>query len=124
MVCIKTRYIVAQMLFENDRRISLETSLVPVIRARLERDYGSHVMSMVGRLSVVEYLPHCQIAVIKCDVSACKYILFTLATIGELPGVRCSISVLWVSGILKKAMRRILRFVEMERAATGDKGLE
>ncbi|KMV65426.1 hypothetical protein M970_090640 [Encephalitozoon cuniculi EcunIII-L] len=86
-----------------------------VIRSRVCTDYGIHVLSMVGSLVVVEYLPHNQVAVVRCDAPACKYVLFTIATIGEVSDLKCSMSVLWVSGILKRAMRRILRYVEKER---------
>lgn len=114
MVCVKTRYIVIRIRPEDDRKVSFESSLVPIIKSRLKADYGNYVLSMVGRLSVVEYLPHCQMAVIKCDVEACKYILFTMTTIGEVPGMRCSISVLWISGILKKAMKKVLKYAKVE----------
>eukprot|EP00867_Encephalitozoon_hellem_P001328 XP_003887936.1 hypothetical protein EHEL_090600 [Encephalitozoon hellem ATCC 50504] len=86
-----------------------------VIKSRVEIDYGRHVLSMVGNLGIVEYLPHSQIVVIRCDAPVCKYVLFTITTIGEISGFKCSMSVLWVSGILKRAMRKILKYVRMEK---------
>jgi RNase P/RNase MRP subunit POP5 len=110
MVCIKTRYIVVSFAFEDGKRVSLETVLVPIIKAKLEMNFGAYALSMVGRLSVAEYLPNNQMAIIKCDVAACKYILHSLVAIGELSGQKCSFRILWVSGILKKAMKKMVLF--------------
>jgi RNase P/RNase MRP subunit POP5 len=115
MVCIKTRYVVVRFKFEDGRRVSLETTLVPIIKSKLETNFGAHVLSMVGRLSMAKYLPRSQMAIVKCDVEACKYIVHSLVTIGELSNQKCSFKVLWVSGILKKAMRKTLLFSKKEQ---------
>lgn len=92
----------------------LESALISVIKSRLVSDYGNCVLSMVGRLSVVEYLSNSRIAVIKCDAEVCKYVLSTMRGIGEVSGIECSMRILWVSGILKKAMKKVLRYVRMD----------
>lgn len=115
MIRVKGRYVVVKLRFEEDRKVSLGESLAPVIKSRLAMDFGSHAVAMAGHLSVVEYLPHSQIAIVKCDAPACKYVLFTIATIGEVSNIKCSMSILWVSGVLKRAMRRILKHVESEK---------
>ncbi|KAM0672676.1 hypothetical protein CWI42_100080 [Ordospora colligata] len=116
MVRQKMRYIAVRIRFEKERNISLETSLLPFLKAKLMDDYGVSGLSKAGHLSVVEYMKHCKIALIRCDVSGYKNLLFTLATIGELNGLKCSMSTIWVSGILKKAMKRILKYVNAEKS--------
>ncbi|AFN83719.1 hypothetical protein EROM_091030 [Encephalitozoon romaleae SJ-2008] len=115
MVRVKSRYVVVKLRPEGNRSVPSMDVLGSIIKSKVEIDYGRHVLSMVGNLGVVEYLPHSQIAVIKCDAPACKHVLFTIATIGEISGFKCSMSVLWVSGILKRAMRKILKYVKMEK---------
>ncbi|KAG5858786.1 Rpp14/Pop5-like protein [Encephalitozoon hellem] len=115
MVRVKSRYIVVKLLLEEGRGMPGMDVLGSVIKSRVEIDYGRHVLSMVGNLGIVEYLPHSQIVVIRCDAPVCKYVLFTITTIGEISGFKCSMSVLWVSGILKRAMRKILKYVRMEK---------
>ncbi len=110
------RYIAVRIRFEEERNVSLETSLLPFLKARLGDDYGMNGLSKAGHLSVVEYLKHCKIALIRCDVSGYRNLLFTLATTGEVGGLKCSISTIWVSGILKKAMKRILKYVKAEKS--------
>ncbi|KAL7346960.1 RNAse P component 2 [Encephalitozoon intestinalis] len=115
MIRVKARYIVIRLRHEGDQSRALGEMLGSIVKSKVGIDYGSYGASMVGNLVVVEYLPHSQIAVIRCDAPACKYVLFTIATIGEISGLKCSMSILWISGILKRAMRRILKYIKMEK---------
>ncbi|EEQ82435.1 hypothetical protein NCER_100849 [Vairimorpha ceranae BRL01] len=107
MTVRKYRYISFSYSLLEGKNVSLENSIISIIRDKVNENFGEHVLYRLQNLALLEYLHENNIFVIRVDRDICKFILFSLVSVGQINGMKVNFKILFVSGIYKKLLKRL-----------------
>lgn len=107
MTVRKYRFISFQFSVNGDKNINIENSVIPIIRDKVNENYGEILLYRLQNLLLIEYLRENNIFVIRVDRDISKEVIFSLTSSGRINDLKCNFRVLFVSGILKKLLSRL-----------------
>jgi RNase P/RNase MRP subunit POP5 len=114
MTVHKYRFISFSYIIQDNRKIDLESSIVDIIKDKVNENYGENILYRLHNLSLLNHLKDNQIFVIRVDRDISKYVLFSLISSGRINDLKCSFSVEIVSGIYKKLLKRLYSKLQLK----------
>ncbi|WUR02920.1 ribonuclease P protein component 2 (RNP2) [Vairimorpha necatrix] len=108
MTVRKYRYISFNFSIQENRKLDLESSILSIIRDKVTENYGENILYRLHNLALLEYLRDNNIFIIRVDRDISKYVIFSLISSGEINKIKCNFRLLYISGIYKKLLKRIL----------------
>ncbi|ELA41909.1 uncharacterized protein VICG_01093 [Vittaforma corneae ATCC 50505] len=125
MAGFKHRYIVVKIDYRHTNRresTHLDAALAQGIKNLLynsiKTNFGEYVLGMIDCFEVVERYDCLGIVIIRCNLSIHKYVCYTICSMGKVSEAEVRFSILAVSGILRKAKKRLL---EIENRLSANK---
>lgn len=140
MAGFKHRYLIVEIKSKEKR--SFEGSLKRILITGLKENYGDWILGKIDYLEICEYYDSLSIAIIRCNLDIYKYLCHTIITTGRLindkntkdcdkriknhdgsikintnKSLLIQMSILSVSGILKKAKVRFLEKIKKDQNA-------
>lgn len=110
MAGFKHRYIIIQIEGPND----VSSLLKPTLLKNIKNDFGDLVLSLIDCFEIVEYHSALNIAILRCNLSIYKYLCYSIVSTGKISFSNARISILHVSGILKKAKIAYLKSCKLK----------
>lgn len=104
MVVCKHRYLIVKIASQEKQNLS--TVLINFLNENMRKNFGDFIISKLTKLELCEYHENMNVAIIKCNLEIYKYLAYTIVT-ANLSNTR--ISIISVSGILKKAKIELLK---------------
>jgi RNase P/RNase MRP subunit POP5 len=112
------RYIVIKVTFQDSKRFEIPPGVsLNIIRDSLQLNYGEKLVSEFQASRIHDYLPAHGISVVQIARGTTPQVLSSLVLCGSLESFPCNIAVLFVSGSLKNARKKIVKYMGEE----GDK---
>lgn len=74
----------------------------------LKINFGEYVLSQIDCFDILESHENLGVVIIRCNLSIHKYLCHVICTLGRVGDANVKLSVITVSGILKKARKRLI----------------
>lgn len=111
MAGFRHRYIIVKIQSEACNEAVVD-GLKSLLYTSLKTNFGDFVLGMIEVMEVIERYDALHVGIIRCNLAIYKYICHTICSIGKANDSRVKFSILAVSGILKKAKKKM---IEIER---------
>lgn len=119
MAGFKHRYIIVKIdskcmrgKEDTSMNATLAQGIKNIVYNSIKNNFGEYVLGMIDCFDVIERYEHLGIAIVRCNLSIYKYVCYTICSIGKVNETDVRFSILAVSGILRKAKKKML---EIER---------
>lgn len=113
MAGFKHRYLILKVRTASSQ--SFASTLRTILWNGIKEDFGDYVLSKIDYFEVCEYHDHLGIAIIRCNIDVYKYLCYVIVTQGCVHNMNIRMHILFVSGILKKAKKALLRYIKHGR---------
>lgn len=110
MAGFKHRYLVLKL----DGIAPVSEIISNFIQRRLRADFGEYALGLIDIFEVVEVHKRLGMALIRCNLQIYKYIAYVLITSAGKKEDGIRIQIMTVSGILKKARKKMLNIINHE----------
>ena len=104
MAGFKHRYLVLKV--NSDYKVAL--GVKNVIYKSMKTNFGDFVLSLVDTFEVVESYEKLGLLILRCNLSIYKYLCYTIISMGKVSNSNIRVSIVNVSGILKKAKKKLI----------------
>lgn len=104
MAGIKNRYLAVSHNSEFST-----TSIKNTLYSSLRLNFGEMILSKIDVLEILESYDTLKIIVIRCNLDIYKYLCHVICTMGRIGETNVKLSIVEVSGILKKLKKKILK---------------
>lgn len=110
MAGFKHRYLVIKINSKIESAIL--SNIKNILYRNIKTNFGDYILSLIDTLEVIESYESLGILILRCNLAIYKYLCYTIISTGTVndKGVRMTIQN--VSGILKKAKKRMLSEVK------------
>lgn len=85
------------------------TSIKNTLYSTLRIHFGELILSKIDVLEVLESYDALKIVIIRCNLDVYKYLCYVICTMGRIGETNVKLSIVEVSGILKKLKKKIVK---------------
>jgi RNase P/RNase MRP subunit POP5 len=112
MAGFKHRYLIVKLecKMSNGKKIDegIITTFRTIIYNSIKSNFGEHALGMIDYFEVIERYETLGIVILRCNHAIYKYVCYTICSIGRVNETNVRFNILAVSGILRKAKKKML----------------
>jgi RNase P/RNase MRP subunit POP5 len=112
MAGFKHRYLVIKVNSKIETAIA--SNIKNILLRNMKTNFGDFILSLIETFEIVENYENLSIIIIRCNLAIYKYLCHTIISIGKINDNNVRLTILNVSGILKKAKKKLLSSIKKE----------
>lgn len=103
MAGFKHRYLIVKV-----NSTAVLSNIRNILYKNMKSNFGDHVLSLIDTFEVIESYENLGVVILRCNLAVYKYLCHTIVSIGRIGDSDVRMTINNVSGILKKAKKKLL----------------